>query len=63
MRTAAKRGGRMMKNEYFNVTLALVFITLLCLLVSLASSTGLILVVAFGGSAIISVLLGIMEGD
>ena len=52
-----------MKNEYFNVTLALVFITLLCLLVLLASSTGLILVVAFGGSAIISVLLGIMEGD
>lgn len=52
-----------MKNEYFNVALALFFITLLCLLVSLASSTGLILVVAFGGSAIISVLLGIMEGD
>lgn len=63
MRSTAERGGRVMKNEYFNVTLALVFITLLCLLVSLASSTGLILVVAFGGSAIISVLLGIMEGD
>lgn len=51
-----------MKNEYSNVAEGLAFTTLLCLIASLASPVGLILVVAFGVSAIISVVFSFIGG-
>ena len=51
-----------MKNEYSNVAEGLAFITLLYLIASLASPVGLILVVAFGVSAIISVVFSFIGG-
>ena len=52
----------MMKNEYFDVAEVLGMFTLICLIASFAAPTGLVLAMAFGVSAIISTVLGLIGG-